>query len=100
MGTFLGPAGDDRAQVCIGGSDYVCRVDPQLPMSTLQRGQRVLCNEAFAVVQQLGFEPGGPVVRVDEILADGRLRLGTETGLTPMVVSRSDLLAKEAEAGP
>lgn len=95
VGTFLGPVGEDRAHVCLGGSDYVCRVDPQLGLASLQRGQRVLCNEAFAVVQQLGFDTAGPVVRLDEVLPDGRLRLGSETGLTPLVVLRSALLAKE-----
>jgi proteasome-associated ATPase len=95
VGTFLGPAGDDRAHVVVGGSDYVCRVDPRLSLASLQRGQRVLCNEAFAVVQQLGFDTAGPIVRLDEVLPDGRLRLGAETGLNPTVVLRSGLLAKE-----
>ncbi len=95
VGTFLAPVDPDRAHVCIGGADYVCRVDPQLPLTSLQTGQRVLCNEAFAVVQGLGFDRSGPIVRVDEVLSDGRLRIGNEGGLTPLVVSRSALLAKE-----
>lgn len=95
VGTFLGPVEPDRAQVCVAGSDYVCRVDPQIPLASLQLGQRVLCNEAFAVVQGLGFERHGPVVRIDELLSDGRLRLGHETGLSPTVVIRSALLAKD-----
>ena len=94
-GTFLAPIGSDRAHVCVGGTDYVCKVDLRLSLTSLQAGQRVLCNEAFAVVDQLGFERGGPIVRIDEILSDGRLRLGSETGATPFVVSRSGLLAKE-----
>ena len=95
VGTYLGSVEPDCAHVCVGGVDYVCRVDPQIPLSSLQTGQRVLCNEAYAVVQGLGFERGGPIVRVDEVLSDGRLRLGNETGLTPLVVIRSALLAKE-----
>jgi proteasome-associated ATPase len=95
VGTFLAGLDGDRAHVCVGGVDYVCRVDPQLPMASLQVGQRVLCNEAFAVVQGLGFDRGGPVVRLDEVLSDGRLRMGNEGGLTPLVVGRSALLAKE-----
>jgi len=95
VGTFLMPVEPDKAHVCIGATDYVCRVDPQIPLSSLQLGQRVLCNEAFAVVQGLGFDRNGPIVRVDELLSDGRLRIGQESGLMPLVLQRSALLAKE-----
>lgn len=95
IGTFLAPFEPDRAHVCVGGTDYVCRVDPAVPLSGLQLGQRVLCNEAFAVVQGLGFDRQGPIVRVDEALSDGRLRIGNEGGVTPLVVLRSALLSKE-----
>ena len=95
VGTFLMPVEPDKAHICISGTDYVCRIDPQIPLSSLQVGQRVLCNEAFAVVQGLGFDRNGPIVRVDELLSDGRLRIGQETGLMPLVLQRSALLAKE-----
>jgi proteasome-associated ATPase len=95
IGTFLAALESDRAHVCVGGVDYVCRVDPQIPLSSLQVGQRVLCNEAFAVVQGLGFDRSGPIVRIDEALSDGRLRIGNEAALAPMVVLRSSLLMKE-----
>ncbi len=95
VGTFLLPIQPDQAQVCVGGTDYVCRLDPRVSLASLQVGQRVLLNEAFAVVQGLGFERGGPVARVDELLSDGRLRVGQEAGLTPVVLLRSALLMKE-----
>ncbi len=95
VGTFLAPVDKDKAHVCLGGTDYVCRVDPAIPLASLQLGQRVLCNEAFAVVQGLGFDRNGPIVRVDELLSDGRLRIGQEAGLTNFVIQRSALLAKE-----
>lgn len=95
VGTFLMAVEPDKAHVCVGGTDYVCRIDPQIPLSALQIGQRVLCNEAFAVVQGLGFDRNGPVVRIDELLSDGRLRIGQESGLMPLVLIRSALLAKE-----
>ncbi|PAW87144.1 MAG: peptidase [Pedosphaera sp. Tous-C6FEB] len=95
VGTFLMPVDKDKAHVCLGGTDYVCRVDPALPLASLQAGQRVLCNEAFAVVQGLGFDRNGPIVRVDELLSDGRLRIGQEAGVTNFVIQRSALLAKE-----
>lgn len=95
VGTFLMPLEPDKAHVCIGGTDYVSRIDPQIPLSSLQVGQRVLCNEAFAVVQGMGFDRNGPIVRLEELLSDGRLRIGQEAGLTPLVLLRSALLAKE-----
>ena len=95
VGTFLMAVEPDKAHVCIGGTDYVCRLDPILPLASLQVGQRVLCNEAFAVVLGLGFDRNGPIVRIDELLSDGRLRIGQESGLTPLVLQRSALLAKE-----
>jgi len=95
VGTFLLGLVPDQAHVCVGGTDYVCRVDPRIPLASLQVGQRVLLNEAFAIVQGMGFDRHGPIVRVDELLSDGRLRIGQESGLSPLVLIRSDLLAKE-----
>lgn len=95
VGTFLGRVEPDLAQVCVGGTDYVCRVDPAIPVEGLEIGQRVLCNEAFAVVRSLGFDRSGPVVRVEEALADGRIRIGGETGQGGVVLIRSSLLSKE-----
>lgn len=94
-GTFLMPLEHNRALVCINNSDYVCQVDPQISMAALQIGQRVLCNEAFAVVHVLGFERGGPIARIEEILSEGRIRIGQESGLNDAVLQRSDLLSKE-----
>jgi proteasome-associated ATPase len=95
VGTLLALVEPDKAHVCTGGTDYVCRVDPQLPLASLQIGQRVLLNEAFAIIQGLGFDRNGPIVRIDELLSDGRLRIGQESGLTALVIIRSSLLSKE-----
>ncbi|MBX3734369.1 MAG: AAA family ATPase [Verrucomicrobiae bacterium] len=95
VGTFLARIEPDLAGVCVGGSDYVCRVDPAIPLDGLETGQRVLCNEAFAVVRALGFDRSGPAVRVEEALADGRIRVGGEGGMNGTVVIRSTLLVKE-----
>src|SRR5882724_11903157 len=95
VGTLLMPIQPDQAHVCVAGTDYVCRIDPQIPLASLQVGQRVLLNEAFAVVQGLGFDRNGPIVRIDELLSDGRLRIGQESGLMPLVLQRSALLSKE-----
>lgn len=80
VGTFLMAVEPDKAHVCAGGTDYVCRVDPQMPLASLQVGQRVLLNEAFAVVQGLGFDRNGPIVRIDELLSGERCALGRNRG--------------------
>lgn len=95
VGTFLGVAHPDLAQVCVNSSDYVCRVDPQIPVNSLQVGERVLLNEAFAVVRNMGFDRNGPIVRIEELLSDSRLRIGQEAGITALVIQRSALLMKE-----
>ena len=95
LGTLLQKLAKSRALVCVNGTDYVCSVDPALPEVALETGTRVLLNEAFAVTDSFGFEKNGPVVRISEILSDGRLRVGNETGISDAVVVRSSLLAKE-----
>jgi len=95
LGTLLQKLAKARALVCVNGTDYVCSVDPSLPEVSLETGTRVLLNEAFAVTDAFGFDKNGPVVRIVELLSDGRIRVGTETGISDGVVIRSSLLAKE-----
>ncbi|HYG34744.1 MAG TPA: hypothetical protein VEC99_08175, partial [Clostridia bacterium] len=95
LGTLLQKLENGRALVCANGSEYVCSLDPSLAESSLETGTRVLLNEAFAVTDAFGFDKNGPVVRITELLPDGRLRVGNETGISDAVVVRSSLLAKE-----
>lgn len=95
LGTLLQALANGRALVCVNGTEYVCNLDPALPEASLETGTRVLLNEAFAVTDAFGFERNGPVVRITELLPDGRLRVGNETGISDAVVVRSSLLTKE-----
>ncbi len=95
LGTLMQKLAKGRALVCVNGTDYVCSVDPALPEVQLETGTRVLLNEAFAVTDSFGFDKNGPVVRISELLSDGRIRVGNETGISDAVVVRSSLLAKE-----
>ena len=95
LGTLIHRVGEDRGLVCVGGTDYVCNVDPELPETELAAGTRVLLNEAFAVTDSFGLDKSGPVVKIAEVLADGRLRVGQETGITDTVVVRSAAIGKE-----
>src|SRR5205814_10458694 len=94
IGTFLGNVGKETAHIVVGGADYYCNVDPRIPMAKLKKGTRVLVNEAFVIVGDLGFEPAGPVTKITEIIGEDRLRVGSEHGTQSMVLERSSELAK------
>jgi proteasome-associated ATPase len=96
IGTFLGSAGKDTAHIVVGGADYYCNVDPRIPMAKLKKGTRVLVNEAFVIVGDLGFETAGPVTKVTEVIGTDRLRVGNEHGTQSVVLQRSAQLAKTA----
>jgi proteasome-associated ATPase len=95
IGTFLGTPNRETAQIVVGGSDYYCNVDPRVPIESLRRGTRVLVNEAYVIVGDLGFDRSGPVVKISEVLGPDRLRVGTEHGVQSLVLQRGDLLLKE-----
>src|SRR6266850_5422244 len=100
IGTFLGNVGKETAHIVVGGADYYCNVDPRIPMAKLKKGTRVLVNEAFVIVGDLGFEPAGPVTKVTEVLGKDRLRVGSEHGLQSMVLQRSaDLAGSTLKSG-
>lgn len=94
IGTFLGSPARDTAQIVVGGADYYCNVDPRISLAKLQKGTRVLVNEAYVIVGDLGFEKAGPVTKVAEVLADDRLRVGAEHGTQSLVLQRSAQLTK------
>ena len=94
IGTFLEATSKDTGHIVVGGADYYCNVDPRIPLAKLKKGTRVLVNEAFVIVGDLGFETAGPVTKVTEVLGSDRLRVGSEHGTQSMVLQRSADLAK------
>jgi proteasome-associated ATPase len=95
IGTFLGSNNKETAQIVVAGSDYFCNVDPRVPMGRLKKGMRVLVNEAFVIVGELGYDTTGPVVKINEVLGADRLRVGTEHGMQSIVLQRSAELLRE-----
>src|SRR6184192_1024474 len=96
IGTFLCNVGKETAHIVVGGADYYCNVDPRIPMAKLKKGTRVLVNEAFVIVGDLGFEPAGPVTKITEVIGTDRLRVGNEHGTQSLVLQRSAQLTKTA----
>ena len=86
--------------ILVGGADYYCNVDPRIPLAKLKKGTRVLVNEAFVIVGDLGFETAGPVTKITEVLGKDRLRVGSEHGTQSMVLQRSaDLAGSNLKSG-
>src|SRR5256714_5557565 len=100
IGTFLGAISKDTAHIVVGGADYYCNVDPRIPLAKLKKGTRVLVNEAFVIVGDLGFETAGPVTKVTEVIGKDRLRVGSEHGTQSLVLQRSaDLSGSTLKSG-
>src|SRR5438034_4845000 len=100
IGTFLGATSKETAHIVVGGADYYCNCDPRIPLSRLKEGLRVLVNEAFVIVGDLGFETAGPVTKITEVIGKDRLRVGSEHGLHSMVLQRSsDLVHSNLKSG-
>ncbi len=92
IGTFLEVADAEKgiAYIAVGDAEYYANVDPNLDLKSLKRGTRVKVNEAFAVVGDLGYHPEGPIVKVSEVLPDGRLRVSFDGhGLQGRIILRS-----------
>src|SRR5436190_10813496 len=94
IGTFLGNPVRDTAHIVVGAADYYCNVDPRISVAKLKKGTRVLVNEAYVIVGDLGFETGGPVTKITEVLGADRLRVGSEHGLQSLILQRSAELMK------
>ena len=95
IGTFLGSPNKETAQIVVGGSDYYCNVDPRISIAKLKKGTRVLVNEAYVIVGDLGYDMSGPVTKITELLGPDRLRVGMEHGIQSIVLQRSQDLMKE-----
>ena len=93
IGTFLGATSRDTAHIVVGGADYYCNVDPRIPLAKLKKGTRVLVNEAYVIVGDLGFETAGPVTKIAEVIGEDRLRVGSEHGTQSIILERSSDLA-------
>ncbi|MGZ4985222.1 MAG: AAA family ATPase [Chthoniobacterales bacterium] len=96
IGTFIDTPSRGTAHIVVGGSDYYCNVDPRIKLYELKKGTRVLVNEAYVIVGDLGFETAGPVTRITEVLSGDRLRVGGEHGLQSAILQRSSDLAKSS----
>jgi proteasome-associated ATPase len=100
IGTLLDLPGEGLARIVVGGAEYYANVDPRVPEADLRIGTQILVNEAYAVIKALGYDRNGPILKLAEAMADGRLRFEQEMGRQSLILQRSsDLLGVELKAG-
>ncbi len=83
-------------RIALGDQEYIANVDPKLENPQFKIGTQIKVNEAFAVIGDLGYAAGGPIVKISEVLEDGRLRVSMDAqGLQSRVVYRGENLLNE-----
>jgi proteasome-associated ATPase len=88
VGTLLSPPDHGVAYIQVGGSEYYANIDARLDEDLLKVGTRVLVNDAFAVVGDMGASPSGTVGKILDALEDGRLQVGNEQGTQSHILIR------------
>ena len=82
-----------HVRIALGDQEYIANVDPKLENPCFKVGTQVKVNEAFAVIGDLGYASGGPIVKISEVLEDGRLRVSMDSqGMQSRVVYRGENL--------
>ncbi len=89
------------ARISLGDQEYIANIDPKLENQKFNIGTQVKVNEAFAVVGDLGYALGGAIVKISEVLEDGRLRVSMDAqGMQSRIVYRGEnLLDTPLKAG-
>lgn len=91
VGVYLGELEDGNALIAVGDQEYVAAVAPSVAAQKPKVGTRVSINEAFAVVADLGYHPGGSLAKVSEVVGDNLLRVSQDLqGTQSRIVWRSD----------
>jgi len=91
IGTYLGSPEEGIASIALGDTEFYSNVDPKgIKIEDLKVGTRVKVNEAYAVIGDLGYSPGGPIAKVQQVMDDGRLRVSMDAqGMSGRLILRS-----------
>lgn len=83
----------ETALVAVGDQEFVVNIDPNLEDKNLKVGTRIMVNEAYAIVGDLGPSQSGPIAKIGDVLDETRLRVATDPqGLQGRIVYRGDAL--------
>ncbi|NLI01243.1 MAG: hypothetical protein GX446_17320 [Chthonomonadales bacterium] len=101
LAVYLGRADGDNALIAMGDQEYVSSVDPALSLDSVDIGARVTVNDAFTVVGDLGYHPGGSLAKVQEVIGEDSIRINTDPqGSQSRILLRSTRLrGMELRAG-
>src|SRR3954469_24766463 len=72
FGVFLGVNEDGTVNVMTGGRRLRVNVSGEITVDDLAKGQELMLNEFFNVVEACGFEVQGEVVSLKELIAEDR----------------------------
>jgi proteasome-associated ATPase len=87
------PKPDNVVRIALGDQEYIANVDPKLENQDFKVGTQIKVNEAFSVIGDLGYAEGGPLVKISEVLDNGRLRVSMDSqGMQSRVVYRGESL--------
>jgi proteasome-associated ATPase len=73
FGTVLNVSEDGTVDILTGNRKLRVSAQPSVEVKKLQIGQEVLLNEAFNIIDVRFFEPAGEILRVREVMTDGRV---------------------------
>src|SRR3989344_2771418 len=59
VGVFLGILQSNTALIWVNGTEYRTNVDPRMNLPALKIGTRVLLNEAYVIIGELGYDNRG-----------------------------------------
>ncbi|MBT9170256.1 MAG: Proteasome-associated ATPase [Actinobacteria bacterium] len=72
FGVFLGHNEDETVDILTAGRKMRVNVHSDINVEELTKGQELILNEGLNVVQVRGFEVQGEVVKLKDVLGDGR----------------------------
>jgi proteasome-associated ATPase len=95
IATFLGNIEEeDTVLIALGDQEFIANVDPKIDTTKpIAPGDRVRVNDAYAVLKGMGPHPSGQIVKIAEVLGDGRLRVSMDSqGMNSRIVGRAERL--------
>ncbi|MGH2689949.1 MAG: proteasome ATPase [Actinomycetota bacterium] len=99
FGVFLNSNEDSTVNVMTGGRKLRVNISGEIDVTSLSRGQELMLNESFNVVEACGFEVQGEVVSLKELLDDGRALVLLHSDEERVVQISSQLAGERLRAG-
>ena len=90
---------DGTVNVFIGGRKMKVSLRPEIHADQLRKGQQLILNEALNVVEACGFELQGEVVRVKDVLDEGRVVITLRMDEERVAELADPLLSEELSVG-